>query len=66
MQSKPPKGDEGWSAKTLTQMLGASLGDVSYHARALRDAGLIVEVDTRRARGAVQTFYVLSDNAARR
>jgi biotin operon repressor len=66
LQSKPPKGDQGWSAKTLTPMLGSSLGDVAYHVRALRNAGLIVEVDRRQVRGAVQTFYALNDSASRR
>jgi hypothetical protein len=33
MQAPPPDGDPGWSAKTLTPVLGASLVDVSYHMR---------------------------------
>jgi DNA-binding transcriptional ArsR family regulator len=66
MLSNPPEGDPGWSAKTLIPALGASLGDVSYHVRALRDAGLLVEVGRRQVRGAVQTFYRLSREAVRR
>jgi DNA-binding transcriptional ArsR family regulator len=65
MLSDPPDGDPGWSAKTLTPVLGASLVDVSYHVRTLRDAGLLTEVERRRVRGAVQTFYALSDGCRR-
>jgi DNA-binding transcriptional ArsR family regulator len=61
----PPEGDKGWSPKTLTPLLGASLGDVSYHVRTLRDAGLLVEVDKRQVRGAMQTFYRLNNDAVR-
>jgi biotin operon repressor len=63
MLSGPPDADPGWSAKTLTPMLGASLGDVSYHVRTLRDSGLLVEVERRQVRGAMQTFYELGADA---
>lgn len=65
MLSPPPEVDSGWSGKTLARALGAPLSVVSYHVRALRDAGLLTEVDRRQVRGAMQTFYRLSDNAVR-
>lgn len=33
---------------------------VAYHSRSLAKAGALVEVDSRRARGAIEHFYVLS------
>jgi DNA-binding transcriptional ArsR family regulator len=63
MVMPPPEGDPGWSAKTLATALNVPLAGASHHVRALRDAGLLVEVDTRRVRGAIQTFYALSGTA---
>jgi DNA-binding transcriptional ArsR family regulator len=65
MLSDPPEGDPGWSGKTLADALGVPLGEISYHVRTLRAAGLVVEVGKRQARGAMQTFYRLSDEAVR-
>jgi hypothetical protein len=59
-----PDGDPGWSAKTVARALDTSLARASHHMRELRDRGWLVEVGTRRARGAVETFYVLSDAVA--
>ena len=58
--TSPPDGDPGWSAKTAALALDTSLARASHHMRELRDRGWLVEVGTRRARGAVETFYTLS------
>lgn len=39
---------------------GAPLGNVAYHVRALREAGLIEQVRTMQRRGAVEHFYALT------
>lgn len=41
----------------LAPRLGGTLGQVGYHVRVLRDAGLIELVETRRRRGAVEHIY---------
>jgi Helix-turn-helix domain len=64
MLTPPPDGDPAWSAKTVGQALDKSLARTSHHMREMRDRGWLVEVGTRRARGAVETFYRLSDNAS--
>jgi hypothetical protein len=50
-------------AETREDGVVHTLGSVSYHVRALRDLGLLYETRTMRVRGAIQTFYVLSDYA---
>jgi hypothetical protein len=64
MLTPPPEGDPGWSGKTVAEALGKSLARASHHMRVFRDRGWLVEVGHRRARGAVETFYRLSDNAS--
>jgi DNA-binding transcriptional ArsR family regulator len=64
MMSEPPDGDPGWSAKTVASRLGLSLAAASHHVRSLRDKGLVAQVGRKRqVRGAVQTFYGLSEKA---
>lgn len=49
--------DEPLSPRQIANALGESLGNVSYHVRALDELGCIVLVDWRKVRGAVQHFY---------
>lgn len=64
MMSELPDGDPGWSAKTVASGLGLSLAAASHHVRSLRDKGLVAHVGRKRqVRGAVQTFYGLSEKA---
>jgi DNA-binding transcriptional ArsR family regulator len=46
-----------------SRLLEASLPLVSYHARILREAGLLSAVERVQRRGAVQTRYVATDRA---
>jgi hypothetical protein len=61
--SPPPSGDPGWSASTLAVALAQPLAATSHHIRLLRQRGWLVEIHSRQVRGAVQTFYRLSDVA---
>jgi DNA-binding transcriptional ArsR family regulator len=45
------------SPKELAAVLGAPVGNVSYHVRELEDAGLIELVDEKKRRGAIEHFY---------
>ena len=45
------------SPRELAEWLGATLGTVSYHVRALHDFGLIELVDTTQVRGAIAHHY---------
>jgi DNA-binding transcriptional ArsR family regulator len=45
------------SPSELATLLGKSLGDVSYHVRALVDMGVVKLVRVRQVRGAVEHFY---------
>ena len=45
------------SPNELKSILGATLGDVAYHVRVLKDVGLIELVDTKPRRGAVEHWY---------
>lgn len=49
-------GREG-SPSQLAQELGAALGTVSYHVRALQDTGLLRLVRTEQRRGTVEHYY---------
>ncbi|MBJ7469649.1 MAG: helix-turn-helix transcriptional regulator [Solirubrobacteraceae bacterium] len=48
---------EEFSPMMLHTELGDPLGNVSYHVRALLDAGLIELVRTEPRRGAIEHFY---------
>jgi hypothetical protein len=63
MLSPPPADDPGWSASTLASALGVPLAPTSHHVRLLRGRGWLVECGRRQVRGAIQTFYELSDSA---
>lgn len=45
------------SPNELTNLVGDSLGNVSYHVKVLKDAGMIELVDTAPRRGALEHFY---------
>jgi DNA-binding MarR family transcriptional regulator len=49
------------SPERMADELALPLGRVSHHVRTLRDAQLINETRTRQRAGAVEHFYVLSD-----
>jgi DNA-binding transcriptional ArsR family regulator len=52
------------AAKTVVSALGLSLATASHHVRSLRGRGLLAQVGNKRqVRGAVQTFYALSEKA---
>jgi hypothetical protein len=63
MLSSPPADDPGWSASTLASALDVPLAPISHHVRLRRDRGWLVERGRRQVRGAIQTFYGLSDAA---
>jgi hypothetical protein len=44
---------------------GESLGNLSYHVRALHKAGLLKKAGTTPVRGAVKHFYAISPKALR-
>jgi len=50
-------GGEPTSPCQLSDLLGVSVGNVSYHVRVLADCGVIESVENRRVRGATQHFY---------
>jgi DNA-binding transcriptional ArsR family regulator len=45
------------SPNQVSQELGMPVGDVSYHVRTLKDAGVIELVDERPVRGSTEHFY---------
>jgi hypothetical protein len=45
------------SPNELKDMLGASINDVAYHVKVLRDMNVIELVDTKQRRGATEHFY---------
>lgn len=45
------------SPNEIAQELGMPVGDVSYHVRTLKDAGIIELVEERPARGSTEHFY---------
>lgn len=45
------------SPNEIAQQLGMPVGDVSYHVRTLKDAGVIELVDERPVRGSTEHFY---------
>ena len=53
-------GSDTLSPSELEQRLDVSLGVIAYHVGVLRDDGLLMLVDTRPARGALESFYRLT------
>lgn len=49
------------SPSELAERMGEKLGNVSYHVRQLHQAGFLGKAGTRPVRGAVEHFYVVSD-----
>lgn len=45
------------SPRELSELLGKSLSNVSYHVRVLAECGVIEAVEERHVRGATQHFY---------
>jgi DNA-binding transcriptional ArsR family regulator len=54
-------GSDTLSPSELEQRLGIGLGVLAYHVGVLRDDGLLMLVDTRASRGALESFYRLTD-----
>jgi DNA-binding transcriptional ArsR family regulator len=52
MDGEPPT-----SPRQMTELLGESLSNVSYHFRVLAGAGVLRLVSTRSVRGSTQHFY---------
>jgi DNA-binding transcriptional ArsR family regulator len=53
-------GGDTLSPSELDERLGVGLGLVAYHVRTLRDDGLMALVETRAARGSLESFYRLT------
>jgi DNA-binding transcriptional ArsR family regulator len=53
-------GGDTLSPSELEERLGVGLGLVAYHVRTLRDDGLVALVETRAARGSLESFYRLT------
>jgi DNA-binding transcriptional ArsR family regulator len=51
------------SPRELTERLGDSLSNVSYHFRVLAEAGVLKLVSTRPVRGSTQHFYGMEIDA---
>ncbi len=56
---------ERFSLTKPADEFGEKLGNVSYHVRVLRKAGLVKTAGTRTVRWAVQHFYIVSEKALR-
>lgn len=52
----------GLSPKQLADELDKPLGDVAYHIRALKDAGVLKLQNTKPRRGALEHFYKRAGN----
>jgi DNA-binding transcriptional ArsR family regulator len=63
MRTACASGNPRRSPVEVSRLLGASLPLVSYHARILREAGLLNAVERIQRRGAVETRYVATDRA---
>ena len=53
-------GGDTLSPSELEERMGVGLGLVAYHVRTLRDDGLVALVETRAARGSLESFYRLT------
>jgi DNA-binding transcriptional ArsR family regulator len=51
------------SPAMIARELGLEVGKVGYHMRALESAGLVVMVDERPVRGAMEHFFALSEGS---
>jgi DNA-binding transcriptional ArsR family regulator len=58
--------DQRFSASELAEEFGEPLGNVSYHARALRDRGLLRPAGKQEVRGAWVRYYRIADDALAR
>ena len=58
MEGGPPA-----SPRELTELLGDTLSNVSYHFRVLAEAGVLKLVSTRPVRGSTQHFYGMQIDA---
>jgi DNA-binding transcriptional ArsR family regulator len=54
-------GSDTLSPSELQQRLEIGLGTLAYHVGVLRDEGLLMLVETRASRGALESFYRLTD-----
>ena len=54
-------GSDTLSPSELEQRLDVGLGVLAYHVGVLRDDGFLMLVDTRASRGALESFYRLTD-----
>jgi DNA-binding transcriptional ArsR family regulator len=54
-------GSETLSPSELEERLDIGLGSLAYHVGVLRNDGLLMLVDTRASRGALESFYRLTD-----
>ena len=54
-------GSDTLSPNELEQRLDVGLGLLAYHVGVLRDDGFLMLVDTRQSRGALESFYRLTD-----
>ena len=54
-------GNDTLSPSELEQRLEVGLGTLAYHVGVLRDDGLLMLVETRASRGALESFYRLTD-----
>jgi DNA-binding transcriptional ArsR family regulator len=54
-------GGDTLSTSELEQRLDVGLGVLAYHVGVLRDDGFLMLVDTRPSRGALESFYRLTD-----
>ena len=54
-------GSDTLSPSELEQRLDVGLGILAYHVGVLRDDGLLTLVETRASRGALESFYRLTD-----
>jgi DNA-binding transcriptional ArsR family regulator len=59
-----PTGSAAMSPKELSDQLGEPLGNVSYHVRELRSAGILRLARKTQRRGAIEHYYELSARAA--
>lgn len=51
------------SPSELSKIIGVPIGNVSYHVRQMRAAGVLKETRQEPRRGAVEHFYMLTDEA---
>jgi DNA-binding transcriptional ArsR family regulator len=54
-------GSDTLSPSELQQRLDIGLANLAYHVGVLRDDGLLMLVETRASRGALESFYRLTD-----